>query len=332
MKIAVFDTHEYDRTALEEVNGPDGHDLHFFKPILCAQTVALAQGYPGVCIFVHDILNEATLRALKDGGTGLVALRCAGFNNVDIAAAAKLGLPVVRVPEYSPYAVAEHAMALLLALNRKVARAYNRVRDGNFSLDGLVGFDLHGKTVGVIGLGKIGKVFARIARGFGCRLIGYDVAQDAGLAAETGLEYVSLDRVYAESDVISLHVPLFKETFHLINRTSLARMKPCAILINTSRGALINASDLVDALKSGQLAGAALDVYEEEEQFFFRDLSGQILQDDILARLLGCPNVLITSHQAFLTREALHNIAETTLGNITAFAEGRPLRHVLTAA
>jgi D-lactate dehydrogenase len=331
MKLAVFDTHEYDRAALEEANRPAGHELHFFKPSLCAQTAALARGYPGVCVFVHDILDEPTLRALKEGGTELIALRCAGFNNVDIATAAKLGLRIVRVPEYSPYAVAEHAMALLLALNRKVARAYNRVRDGNFSLDGLVGFDLHGKTVGIIGLGKIGSVFARIAHGFGCRLLGHDVKQDARLAAETGLAYVSLDQIYAESDVISLHVPLFPETFHLINRETLARMKPGAILINTSRGALINASDLVDALKSGTLGGAALDVYEEEERVFFRDLSGQVLQDDILARLLGCPNVLITSHQAFLTREALRNIAETTLGNVTAFAGGRPLRHELTA-
>jgi D-lactate dehydrogenase len=331
MKLAVFDTHEYDRAALEEANRPAGHELHFFKPSLCAQTAALARGYPGVCVFVHDILDEPTLRALKEGGTELIALRCAGFNNVDIATAAKLGLRIVRVPEYSPYAVAEHAMALLLALNRKVARAYNRVRDGNFSLDGLVGFDLHGKTVGIIGLGKIGSVLARIAHGFGCRLLGHDVKQDARLAAETGLAYVSLDQIYAESDVISLHVPLFPETFHLINRETLARMKPGAILINTSRGALINASDLVDALKSGTLGGAALDVYEEEERVFFRDLSGQVLQDDILARLLGCPNVLITSHQAFLTREALRNIAETTLGNVTAFAGGRPLRHELTA-
>jgi D-lactate dehydrogenase len=331
MKLAVFDTHEYDRAALGEANKAAGHDLHFFEPSLCAQTAPLARGYPGVCVFVHDILDEPTLRALKEGGTELVALRCAGFNNLDIAAAAKLGLRVVRVPEYSPYAVAEHAMALLLALNRKVARAYNRVRDGNFSLDGLVGFDLHGKTVGIIGLGKIGSVFARIAHGFGCRLLGYDVKPDARLAAETGLAYVPLDQIYAESDVISLHVPLFPETLHLINRETLSRMKPGVVLINTSRGALINASDLVEALKSGAIGGAALDVYEEEEQFFFRDLSGQILQDDILARLLGCPNVLVTSHQAFLTREALQNIAETTLGNVTAYAEKRPLRHELTA-
>jgi D-lactate dehydrogenase len=332
MKLAVFDTHEYDRTALGEANKAAGHDLHFFKPSLCAETASLARGYRGVCIFVHDVLDEPTLRALKEGGTELVALRCAGFNNADIAAAARLGLRVVRVPEYSPYAVAEHAMALLLALNRKLVRAHNRVRDGNFSLDGLVGFDLHGKTVGIIGLGKIGGVFARIARGFGCRLLGYDVKPDANLAAETGLTYVSPEQIYAEADVISLHVPLFPGTLHLINRETLARMKPGVILINTSRGALINASDLVEALKSGALGGAALDVYEEEEQFFFRDLSGQVLQDDILARLLGCPNVLITSHQGFLTREALRNIAETTLGNVTAFAEGRPLRHELTSA
>jgi D-lactate dehydrogenase len=332
VKLAFFDTHEFDRAALEHCNQKAGHELAFFDATLTAQTVALAKGFPAVCIFVHDRLDEPTLAALRQGGTELIALRCAGFNNVDIKAAERLGMHVVRVPEYSPYAVAEHAMALLQALNRKLARAYNRVREGNFSIDGLVGFDLHGKTIGVIGVGKIGKVFARIAHGFGCRILGYDVYHDPKLQSEIGISYVPLAQIYAEADVISLHVPLFPETFHMINRDTLGQMKPGAILINTSRGALINAADLVDALKSGTLGGAALDVYEEEEEVFFRDLSGQVLQDDILARLLSFPNVLVTSHQAFLTREALQNIAEATLANLNAFAEGKPLSHELTFA
>ena len=331
MKLAVFSTHEYDRAALDYAKQSLSPELElvYFEPNLSQQTVALARGFTAVCIFVHDSLDEPTLKALREGGTTLVALRCAGFNNVDLSAAEKLGIHVVRVPEYSPYAVAEHAMALLLALNRKIPRAYNRVRDGNFTLDGLVGFDLHGKTIGVVGLGRIGNAFARIAHGFGCRLLAYDIQQNAELQKEIGLEYVTLEQIYAESDAISLHVPLFPQTFHMINALTLAQMKREALLINTSRGALINAPDLLAALKSGVIAGAALDVYEEEDDVFFRDLSGQVLQDDILALLVSCPNVLITSHQAFLTKEALRNIAETTLGNVAAFAQGQPLRHEL---
>lgn len=330
MRMAVFGTHEFDRAALDRANTQYHHELVYFEPTLSALTAALARGFPAVCAFVHDCLDAATLEELKAGGTSLVAMRCAGFNNVDLPVAEKLAIRVVRVAEYSPYAVAEHAMALLQALNRKLPRAYNRVRDGNFSLDGLVGFDLHGKTVGIIGLGKIGGVFARIAHGFGCRLLGYDVRQDDKLAAETGLHYVELDQIYAEADAISLHVPLFPKTFHMINRDTLAAMKRDALLINTSRGALINAHDLVDALKAGVIGGAALDVYEEEEVVFFRDLSGQVLQDDVLARLLTFPNVIVTAHQAFLTREALHNIAETTLGNLARFAAGQELVNELT--
>lgn len=330
MKMAVFGTHEFDRVTLEQANAVFQHDLVFFEPTLSKQTATLAQGFPAVCVFVHDRLEAATLEELKAGGTTFVALRCAGFNNVDLAAAEKLGIRVVRVPEYSPYAVAEHAMALLMALNRKLPRAYNRVRDGNFSLDGLIGFDLHGKTMGVIGVGKIGGVFARIAHGFGCRLLGYDAQENADLKVEIGLQYVSLEQIYAEADAISLHVPLFPETFHMINAKSLAQMKPGVILVNTSRGALIEACALLEALKSGGIAGAALDVYEEEDGVFFRDLSGQVLQDDILARLLTFPNVLITSHQGFLTKEALQNIAETTLTNVTNFSQGRELRYELT--
>ena len=315
-----------------KANAVAGHELAFYEPTLNEKTAVLANGFPAVCLFVHDILDEPTLKTLKKGGTELVVLRCAGFNNVDLKAAENLGMHVTRVPEYSPYAVAEHAMALLLALNRKLPRAYNRARDGNFSLDGLVGFDLHGKTVGVIGLGKIGSVFARIAHGFGCKILGYDVTRDWKLQAEIGLVYAPLEQIYAESDVISLHVPLLPDTFHMINEIVLDQMKPGAIIINTSRGALIQATALVTALKAGKLGGAALDVYEEEDQIFFRDLSGTVLQDDILARLLTFPNVLITAHQAFLTAEALHNIAETTLSNVTAFAAKKSLQHELTYA
>ncbi len=329
MKVAVFDTHRFERAALERVNALAGegerHELSFFEPTLTAQTAALAEGFPAVCIFVHDFLDAAAVEALAAGGTRLVALRCAGFNNVDLHAAEKAGLRVVRVAEYSPYAVAEHAIGLLMALNRKLPRAYIRVRDGNFSLDGLVGFDLHGKTVGVIGTGKIGAVFSRIAKGFGCRLLAHDLRRNEALVAETGIEYASLDRIYAEADVISLHVPLFKETFHMIDAAALAKMKPTAVLVNTSRGALIDAAALSDALKAKQIGGAALDVYEEEEDLFYRDLSGEVLQDDVLARLLTFPNVLITAHQAFLTEEALNAIARTTLENVAAFEAGKPL-------
>jgi D-lactate dehydrogenase len=330
MKMAVFGTHEFDRTALDQANELLHHDLVYFEPALSRQTVALAKGFPAVCVFVRDRVDEETLTDLRAGGTTLVALRCAGFNNVDLAAAGKLGVHVVRVPEYSPYAVAEHAMALLLALNRKLPRAYNRVRDGNFSLDGLVGFDLHGKTIGVIGLGRIGAAFARIVHGFGCRVLGSDVQPNEQLQRETGVLYVDVEQVYEEADAISLHVPLTPKTFHLINRKTLARMKKRALLINTSRGALVNAADLLEALKAGVVAGAGLDVYEEEDDVFFRDLSGQVLQDDILARLLSCSNVLITSHQGFLTKEALENIAATTLENLKLFSEGLEMRHELT--
>ncbi len=329
MKLAIFDSHEFDRISLEKSNAEHGHELVFFKPTLTRDTAELAKGFRAVCVFVHDLLDEPTLQHLKEGGTELIALRCAGFNNVDLKAAKSLGMKIVRVPEYSPYAVAEHAMALLLALNRKIPRAYNRVRDGNFSLDGLVGFDLRGKTVGVVGLGKIGAAFARIARGFGCKLLGYDVRQDETLKRDLELQYVALEQLFAQSDVISLHVPLFPATVHLVNEATLSQMKPGVIIVNTSRGALIHAGDLVDALKAGKIAGAALDVYEEEEDVFFRDLSGTVLQDDTLARLLSFPNVIVTAHQAFLTEEALGNISDATLGNITAFSQGTALKHEL---
>jgi D-lactate dehydrogenase len=323
MKIAVFDTHRYDREALEAANRAYQFVFSFFDVRLRGDTVALAQGHEAVCVFVNDQLSRPVLAALKEQGVRLIALRCAGFNNVDLKAAKELGLPVVRVPEYSPFAVAEHAVALLLTLNRKIHKAHNRVREGNFSLEGLVGFDLKGKTVGIVGTGKIGRVFAGIMKGFGCRLLAFDVRQDEALVAETGVEYVTMERLFAESDIISLHVPLMPETHHLVNEAALNSMKPGVVLINTSRGALVDASALIKALKQGRMGAAGLDVYEEEAGVFFEDLSGLVLQDDVLARLLSFPNVIITSHQAFLTKEALGNIAETTLGNVKGVIEGK---------
>jgi D-lactate dehydrogenase len=318
MIVAVFDTHRFDREALEKENVERGHELRFFEARLESKTAPLAAGCRAVCPFVNDVLDHATLATLHAGGTRLIALRSAGYNQVDLAAARKLGIDVARVPEYSPYAVAEHAVALLLALNRKLPHAYNRVRESNFSLEGLVGFDLHGKTVGIVGTGKIGAVFAKIMAGFGCRLLAFDVNPRTDLP----VTYVDSSQLLVESDIISLHVPLLPDTRHFLNRETLAELKPGAIIVNTSRGALIETQALVDGLKSGHIGGAALDVYEEETGIFFRDLSGQILQDDVLARLISLPNVIITSHQAFLTREALANIARTTLETITAFEHG----------
>lgn len=325
MRIAVFDTHRYDRDALEEANRGVGHDLVFFEPRLTRSTAALAGGFPAVCTFVNDRLDRPALEALAAEGVRLVLLRCAGYNQVDLDAASGLGLKISRVPEYSPYAVAEHAFALLLALVRKVPRAYLRVRDANFTLDGLVGFDLHGKTFGVLGTGKIGATVARIARGFGCRVLGFDLKRDPVLEREVGLAYVEADTIYAEADVISLHVPLTPSTRHMINEAALSRMKRGVYLINTGRGALIDTRALIEALKKGQIGGACLDVYEEEEGLFFRDLSGQVLHDDVLARLLTFPTVVVTSHQAFLTREALAAIAGTTLEAATRFEQGLSL-------
>jgi D-lactate dehydrogenase len=329
MKVAVFDTHNYDREALEAANVHHGHELTFMDTRLTTQTARLAEGCQVVCSFVNDRLDAPCLQLLQSSGVRLIALRSAGFNHVDLAAAKALGLPVVRVPEYSPYAVAEHAVALILSLNRKIHKAYNRVREANFSLDGLVGFDLHGKTVSLIGTGKIGAALARIMRGFGCRLLAYDLVPNAALAAETGLRFTTLEEVLSEADILSLHVPLTPQTRHLINAAALARMKPSAMLINTGRGALVDTRALIDALKARRLGAAGLDVYEEEEGVFFQNLSEEILQDDTLVRLLSFPNVLITSHQGFLTQEALANIAETTLGSISAFESGAPLQHAL---
>ena len=305
IQTVVFDTKSYDRDSLRRAAGSDEIEWRFIEPRLSLETAPLAQGARAVCIFVNDHGDRATLEQLHSLGIRHIALRCAGFNGVDLKAAAELGLSVTRVPAYSPYAVAEHAVALLLALNRKIPRANNRVRDLNFSLNGLVGFDLHGKTAGIVGTGKIGRVTAQILCGFGMKVLAYDPFPAPEWAKECGIEYTDAKTLARESEVISLHTPLTPETHHIIRRETIELMKPGTILINVSRGALIDTKALIEALKSGHLGGVGLDVYEEEEGVFFEDLSGQILHDDELARLLTFPNVLITAHQAFLTQEAL---------------------------
>src|SRR3954454_1301764 len=318
----VFDTKRYDRVSLENAT-PNGEvEWRFLEMRLSAETAPLAQGARAACVFVNDRSDRAALGIWHSLGSQHIALRCAGFNGVDLVAAKELGLAVTRVPAYSPYAVAEHAVALLLALNRKIPRANNRVRDANFSLNGLVGFDLHGKTAGIVGTGKIGRVAAQILRGFGMKVLAYDPYPMPDWAKEHGVEYCDPKTLARESAVSTLHTPLTPETRHIIRRETLELMKPGAILINVSRGALIDTHDLIEALKCGRLGGVGLDVYEEEEGVFFEDLSGQILQDDELARLLTFPNVLITAHQAFLTQEALGEISRVTVGNLVAFAHG----------
>jgi D-lactate dehydrogenase len=326
MKVMIFDTHSYDREQLCLANQIFKHDLNFYEGRLTEKSVSIAAGFPAICAFVNDHLNREVLSTLKQNGTKLIALRSAGYNHIDLKAAKELGIKVVRVPEYSPYAVAEHAVALLLTLNRKLHKAFNRVREGNFSLDGLVGFDLHQKNVGVIGTGKIGKVFIQIMLGFGCKVLAYDPKPDETLAT-LGVTYVTLDDIFMQSDVVSLHCPLFPETKHLINEKTLGMMKPGSILINTSRGKLIETRAMISSLKNGQLGGAGLDVYEEEEHYFFNDHSGEVVSDDVLARLMTFPNVLLTSHQGFLTKEALSNIAQVTLTSLADFEAGIPLKN-----
>lgn len=332
MRIAVFDTHPYDIAALNAANAEFGHELEFFEERLHEKTVELAHGFDAVCPFVNCRLTDKVLGRLAEFGVRLVALRAAGFNGVDIDAAVRLGIKVVRVPAYSPEAVAEHNFALLLTLIRKTHRAYNRVREQNFSLDGLEGFTLHGKTYGALGAGRIGQCALRIAKGFGCKLLAYDPYENAAAAQEIGFEYASLERVLAESDVISLHLPLTEQSHHIIDAAALAKMKRGVVIANTSRGGLINTAALIEALKTGQVGGVGLDVYEQEEGVFFHDLSDQPLQDDTLARLMIFPNVLITSHQGFLTREALHAIARTTLGSAQAFERGEALVNEVKSA
>lgn len=319
MNVAVFSSKPYDRLFLENANA-GRHQLKFLEPRLTPETVALADGHDAVCVFVHDDVNAEVIRVLGEQGCKLIALRCAGFNNVDLARATETGISVVRVPAYSPTSVAEHAAGLILTLNRKFHRAYNRVREGNFSLDGLAGFDMAGKTVGVIGTGKIGQAFVRIMLGFGCRVLLHDPFEVDELI-RAGATYVDLSQLYAESDMISLHCPLLPDTHHLIDVSSLTAMKDGVMIINTSRGALVNTHDAIEAIKSGKIGALGLDVYEEEGGIFFENMSDKIIDDDLLMRLLTFPNVLITSHQAFFTREALQNIAHTTLENIGHFAE-----------
>lgn len=322
MRIAFFSAHGFDRQFFDEANRAHGHDIQYLEARLTPATSALATGAPAVCAFVNDDLHEQVLTRLQSNGVRLIALRSAGFNHVDVPTAHALGLTVVRVPAYSPHAVAEHAVAMMLSLNRNIHRAHARVREGNFALDGLLGFDMHGRTVGIVGTGKIGTVVARILTGFGCRILAYDVAVNPE-CDEMGVQYRSLDDLWAESDIVSLHAPLTNATRHMVDAAAIARMKPGVMILNTSRGALVDAAALIDGLKSGRVGYVGLDVYEEEEQLFFRDLSAQVIQDDVFARLLTFPNVLITAHQGFFTTEALAAISETTLANVTAFERGR---------
>jgi D-lactate dehydrogenase len=325
MKIAFFSTKRYDRIFFDDYNKEFGHEITYFEARLRRETLKLAEGYDGVCVFVNDQIDASVLIALAAMGTRLVALRCAGFNNIDIASAQELGVTVVRVPAYSPYAVAEHTVGLMLALNRKIYWANSRVKEGNFSLDGLLGFDMRTRTVGLVGTGKIGECVARILHGFGCRIIAYDTYRNPVCEETLGVEYVGLDELLVQSDIISLHCPLFKETFHMINMDAIAKMKKGVMIINTSRGALIDAKAAIEGLKSGKIGHLGIDVYEEEEELFFEDKTFEIRTDDVFARLTTFPNVVITGHQAYFTEEAVSAIAKTTLENITAYEKGEEL-------
>ncbi|MCA9162698.1 MAG: 2-hydroxyacid dehydrogenase [Planctomycetales bacterium] len=329
MRIAVFSTKPYDRRFFESANAEFGHELHFFEPRLTHETLPLATGFPGVCVFVNDVLDATVLQQLANEGLRLVALRCAGFNNVDVPTADRLGVTVVRVPAYSPHAVAEHTVGMMLSLNRKLHRAYGRVREGNFALDGLLGFDMNGRTVGLIGTGKIGLVTAGILKGFGYHILAYDLYPNDQLTAMGG-QYVDLPEIYAEADIISVHCPLTAETHHLIDERAVNQMKPGVMLVNTSRGAIIDTRAAIEGLKSGKIGALGIDVYEEESELFFEDHSDRVLIDDVFARLLTFPNVLITGHQAFFTREALEQIARTTLSNVTLVDQDAPCPNQVT--
>jgi D-lactate dehydrogenase len=322
MKIAVFSTCSYDQEFLERHN--TGHELLFFPLPLTLLNVGLTEGVDAVCIFVNDRADRPVLALLKENGVGLILLRCAGFNNVEVAAAAEMGIKVLRVPSYFPEAVAEHAMAMILTLNRKTHKAYNRVREGNFSLEKLMGFNLHGCKVALIGTGNIGKAFYRILKGFGCEVVAHDPFPDP-LLIEQGLVYGSVEEALCDAEIISLHCPLLEGTRHMINAQALRLFRRGAMLINTSRGALIQTADVIGALKSGRLGYLGLDVYEQESELFFNDLSGSVIQDDLIARLISFPNVLITSHQGFFTREAMRQISQTTFANADAFMVGTAL-------
>ncbi len=324
VKVAFFQTHKYELEYFTKASDEAGVEISFLEPRLTSQTAVMSKGYDVVCSFANDSVDRDTLVALKNNGIKLLALRSAGFNHVDMQAAVELEIPVVRVPSYSPHSIAEHAVCLLLALSRRIHKAHMRTQSHNFSLDGLVGFNLHGKKVGVIGTGKIGAVFANIMKGFGSEVMAYDIDQNEEF------NYVSLDKILKESDIISLHVPLNPKTHHILNRESFKKMKKGVYIINTSRGGLIDTKALIDSLKSEHIAGAGLDVYEEEENLFFQDLSEEILMDDLFARLISFPNVLVTSHQAFLTSEALNQIAVVTMENIkTYFSTGEMPNQVL---
>lgn len=315
INLLMFSAKPYDKRFFEQVNNEYQYEIDFLESHLDPITARLAKDYDGVCAFVNDTLNRETLEVLAQEKVKFISMRCAGFNNVDIKAAKEFSIPIMRVPAYSPYAVAEHTLALILGLNRKVHRAFNRVREGNFSLDGLLGFDIHGLTVGVVGTGKIGEIVIGILKGFGCEIIAFDPFQNPK-CLEMGVEYASLDALLGKSDIVSLHCPLTPDSYHLINDQSIQKMKDGVMIINTSRGALIETSAVIKGLKSGKIGYLGLDVYEEEGDLFFEDLSGKVLQDDQFARLTTFHNVLITGHQAFFTENALHNIASTTLENI----------------
>ncbi len=323
--IAFFGTKPYDETSFNEKNKEFGFEIRYFKGHLNKNNVLLTQGVDTVCIFVNDTADAEVIRTLAANGVKLLALRCAGYNNVDVDAAAANGITVVRVPAYSPYAVAEYTVALMLSLNRKIPRASWRTRDGNFSLHGLMGFDMHGKTVGIIGTGKIAKILIRILRGFGMNILAYDVYPDYNFARENQVVYTSLDELYHSADIISLHCPLTEQTKYIINDYSISKMKDGVMIINTGRGQLIHTNALIEGLKNKKIGSAGLDVYEEESEYFYEDKSDRIIDDDVLARLLSFNNVIVTSHQAFFTKEALENIATTTLQNIRNFINHKPL-------
>ena len=329
MKVAVFSTKAYDRQFLDLENrdSQSNHELVYFESRLEPKTASLGTGFEAVCVFVNDDLETETLEILAKDGIKLIALRCTGFNNVNLESAAKLGIKVVRVTTYSPYSVAEHAVGLILMLNRKLYRAYNRVRDDNFSLDGLLGFDLRDRTVGVIGTGKIGQIFAQIMAGFGCHLLGYDAYPNENFEKMDNAKYVSLEELWQGSDIISLHCPLLPETKNLINQEAIAQMKPGVMLINTSRGKLVDTKAVIEGIKTGKIGYVGIDVYEEEEHLFFEDLSDTIIHDDTFQLLQSFSNVVITAHQAFFTENALKDISRTTIANLTDFEQGKPLQN-----
>lgn len=330
MKTIIFSIQDYERPFFENINGDYDHELTYMEAQLSPDTAGLAKDHACICAFVNDDLGKKSIQRLAENGVKLIALRSAGFNHVDLEAADEHGLKVVRVPAYSPHAVAEHALCLMMALNRKVHRAYNRVREGNFALNGLMGFDMHGKTVGIIGTGKIGSRVAEILNGYGCRLLGFDVKKNPD-CEKLGLEYTEPDKLFQEADIITLHCPLTPETEHLIDGEAIGKMKQGVQIVNTSRGGVVDTSAVIEALKKEKIGSVALDVYEEEGDFFFRNLSNKVIKDDQLARLLTFPNVIVTGHQAFFTHEALHGIVDTTLSNIQQVEKTGECDHEVSA-